>query len=142
MILNKSAREISDHVDTQGQIQIRDDTMCLVKQNSRTFLSIDKWTSAFIIFTNIMLEKYQTRAQELLKYMRDIRMVAARSGNGWFSYDEQFRLRKASDPHSSWGIINPELWLIHVTNNYVPTQAQSKPNPSMQNSSFEGWGTI
>lgn len=131
-ILLKSARELSDHLETQGQIQIRNGTMCLVKHKPRTFLSIDKWTSAFIIFTSIMLEKYRSRAQEFLKYMRDVRLAADRSANGWFTYDEQFRLRKVSDPHSSWGIINSELWLIHVTNNYT-MQAQEKPIPPTQN---------
>lgn len=105
--------------------------MCLVEHKPRTFLSIDKWTSAFIIFTIIMLEKYRSRAQELLKYMGDVRMAADRSGNGWFAYDEQFRLCKVSDQHSSWGIINSELWLIHVTNNYT-MQAQEKPTSPTQ----------
>lgn len=79
-----------------------------------------------------MLEKYRSRAQEFLKYMRDIRLAADRSGNGWFTYDEQFRIRKASDPHSFWGIINSELWLIHVTNNYT-MQAKEKPISPTQN---------
>lgn len=103
-----------------------------MKHKPCTFLSIDKWTSAFIIFTSIMLEKYRFRVQEFLKYMRDVRLAADRSGNGWFTYDEQFRLRKVSDPHSSWGIINSELWLIHVTNNYT-MQTQEKPIPPTQN---------
>lgn len=59
-ILLKSVREISDHLNTQGQIQVRNGTMCLVKQKPRIFLSIDKWTSAFIIFTSVMLEKYRS----------------------------------------------------------------------------------
>lgn len=64
--------------------------------------------------------------------MRDVRVAADRSGNGWFTNDEQFRLRKVSDPHSSWGIINSELWLIHVTNNYT-MQAQEKSISPTQN---------
>lgn len=50
----------------------------------------------------------------MLKYMRDIRLAAARS-QGWFKYDEQSRLRKASHPESSWGVINHEFWLLYVT---------------------------
>ena len=123
-LLLKSARELVDHVDTQGQIQIRNGTMCLVKQKSNSFLSIEKWTSAFIIFTSIILEKYRTRSQELLKYMRDIRIAASRS-SGWFKYDEQFRLQKVANPHSSWGQINSELWLLYITNN-TPSQVPDK----------------
>lgn len=106
--------------------------MCLVKHKPRTFLSIDKWTLDFIIFTSIMLEKYRSGAQEFFKYMRDVRMAADRSLNGWFTYDEQFRLCKVSDPHSTWGIINFELWLIHVTNNYT-MQSQEKPTSPTHN---------
>lgn len=71
-----------------------------------------------------MLEIYRARAQEFIKYMRDIRMAADRSSNGWLIYDEQFRIRKASDPHSSWGTINSELWLMYVNNN---PKAHNKP---------------
>ena len=60
-----------------------------------------------------MLEKYRSRAQEFLKYMRDIRLAASRS-QGWFRYDEQYRLRQANNSVSSWGIINQEFWLLYI----------------------------
>ena len=78
---------------------------------------------------SVMLEKYHTRAQELIKYMRDIRIAADRSP-GWQKYDEQYRLKKQSDPQSSWGIINSELWLLYTSNPYQ-TQAQ-KSNLNQQ----------
>lgn len=64
-----------------------------------------------------MLEKYRARAQEFMKYMRDIRMAAERSSDVWFIYHEQYRHRKASDPHSSCRTINSELWLMYANNN-------------------------
>ena len=33
-------------------------------------------------------------------------------GLDWKAYDEQFRLRKAQDPTSSWAAIDTELWLL------------------------------
>ncbi|VDI02979.1 Hypothetical predicted protein [Mytilus galloprovincialis] len=45
-----------------------------------------------MVFMSVYIEKYSTRAQELLKYMRDIRLAATRSEN-WATYDEQFRLK-------------------------------------------------
>jgi hypothetical protein len=33
---------------------------------------------------------------------------------GWVQYDEQFRLRKARYPTSSWGVVDMELWLLCV----------------------------
>lgn len=46
--------------------------------------------------------------------MRDIRLSAARS-QGWLKNDEQYRLRKASTPESSWGIVSQEFWLSYMT---------------------------
>ena len=40
-VLLKSARELNELADMQGQIQIRNGTMWLVKQKSNSFLSID-----------------------------------------------------------------------------------------------------
>lgn len=74
---------------------------------------------------SIMLEKYRARTQEFIKYIRDIRKAAEWSSNGWFIYDKTFHLRKASDPHSSLGTINSELWLMYVNNNaqaYIKSQ--------------------
>jgi hypothetical protein len=34
---------------------------------------------------------------------------------GWAAYDEQYRLRKARYPHTPWGDIDMELWLLHVS---------------------------
>lgn len=133
-LLLKSAIELDNEIESKGELQIRDGKMCLVKQKTNSFLSIEKWTTAFIIFSSIMLEKYRTRTQEMLKYMRDIRIAASKS-SGWYKYDEQFRLRKASDPHSSWGQINTELWLLFVNNNktpFNPDQPHNAYNPTIK----------
>ncbi|XP_056010375.1 uncharacterized protein LOC125679942 isoform X2 [Ostrea edulis] len=57
-LLLRSARELDGHLETQGQIEIRNGAMCLVKPKHNSFLSIEKWSSAFIIFTSIMLETH------------------------------------------------------------------------------------
>jgi hypothetical protein len=47
--------------------------------------------------------------------MFNVRLAASRgSGTGWAAYDEQYRLRKARYPHTPWGDIDMELWLLHV----------------------------
>ncbi|CAC5398741.1 unnamed protein product [Mytilus coruscus] len=51
---------------------------------------------------------------ETAKYMRDIRFAAKKS-HGWGTYDEQFRLRKAQRPQSSWAVINQDLWSFYIT---------------------------
>ncbi|CAG2239286.1 unnamed protein product [Mytilus edulis] len=80
-----------------------------------------------MIFMSVYIEKYSTRAQELLKYMRDIRLAATRSEN-WATYDEQFRLKIEKESNLSWGNIHGEYWLLHITSptvhNSVSVQSQ------------------
>lgn len=79
-------------------------------------LTIEKWTSAFVVFMSILLECHLSRAFELLKYMDCIRTIAYRfPGNGWVHYDRQFRLRMARDPAKSWASVDSELWLTCIT---------------------------
>ncbi|ESO92305.1 hypothetical protein LOTGIDRAFT_162608 [Lottia gigantea] len=80
---------------------------------SSKILDIEKWTNAFIIFMSIYISAHPCKSQDLLKYMRSVRLGASRSrGMGW-----KFRLRKAADPTSSWGNVDYELWLIYMANN-------------------------
>lgn len=76
--------------------------------------SIELWTTAFISFTSIFCTIHTTRFQELLKYMSDVRLGAYRGAN-WKQYDEQYRLRKALNPLSSWAEVDVELWLIYMS---------------------------
>ena len=74
--------------------------------------SIDKWLSAFHTFMAVYLEKHPARAGELLKYAETIRAASHQfPGLGWRAYDEQFRLRRAADPASSWADMDLELWV-------------------------------
>ncbi|VDI63887.1 Hypothetical predicted protein [Mytilus galloprovincialis] len=68
-------------------------------------------------------EKQSSLAQELLKYMRDIRFAANKS-HGWGTYDEQFRLRKAQRPQSSWAVIKPRLMVILYNNSYERSRSK------------------
>lgn len=115
--LLKPEREALNDLEA-GDIKIKNQKIVLEPSKPRSFLDIDDWTSAYIIFMSVMLEKFQTRTQEMLKYMRDIRLASRRSTRfGWGTYDEQYRLRKERDPYSSWGVINQELWLFYVHSN-------------------------
>ena len=60
----------------------------------------------------VYLEKHPARAGELLKYAETIRAASHQfPGLGWRAYDEQFRLRRAADPASSWADMDLELWV-------------------------------
>ena len=48
--------------------------------------------------------------------MHTVRMAASRDyPQGWVNYDEQYRLRKALSPSSSWGVVDMELWMLCVS---------------------------
>lgn len=116
-LLLKSARELEDMAQGNGELKLRDGRLVLEKETkNKTIYNIEAWTSAFLIYTSVMLEKHPTKAQELLKYMRDIRMAAKNSKSAaWVKYDEQFRLKRAKYPTSSWGKIDGELWLLSMS---------------------------
>ena len=91
----------------QGQLSIQPN------QPQTKIVSIEMWTDAFLIFISIYCSAHPSLIQDLLKYMQSVRLGSKRCvGLGWKTYDEQFRLRKAQDPASSWSTIDIELWLL------------------------------
>ncbi|XP_048242469.1 uncharacterized protein LOC125374841 [Haliotis rufescens] len=88
----------------------------VIRRNYPRINTIEEWTDAFLIFVSIYLEKFGGKAQHMLKYMNIVRMAATRMKvYGWRSYDQQFRLRHAHNPHEPWSVINNELWLMFAT---------------------------
>lgn len=101
--------------------------LALQSPRSAKIHSTEKWTSVFIIFTSIYCRAHVSRFQQLLKYMHLVRLASSRCavGNmGWKNYDEQFRLRKVSDPSSSWGVVDTELWLLYIGGGNTNTTSQ------------------
>ena len=86
------------------------------KQQHKKIVNIETWTDAFLIFTSIYCTAHSLKFQDLLKYIHCIRLGSKRCSGGWKAYDEQFRLRMAQDPSSSWAVVDPELWLIYMQN--------------------------
>lgn len=114
-LLTKSpSRQLANFPDHEGDLVVKGGHMRIESLPCRAIPNIHTWTSAFMIYMSILLEKQSSLAQELLKYMRDIRFAANKS-HGWGTYDEQFRLRKAQRPQSSWAVINQDLWSFYIT---------------------------
>lgn len=87
--------------------------------------SIELWTDAFLVFSYIYCTAHPERFREMLKYMHTIRLGAKRTGAvGWKTYDEQYRLRKAQNPASSWGVVDHELWLLYMHASTPPFATQ------------------
>jgi hypothetical protein len=88
---------------------------------------------------DILLEKWPFRAREYLIYVQNIRLAASScQNNGWLVYDEQYRLKKARFPFSSWGVIDQELWILCVTtsnlSNTMDANRNSGKEPFSENS--------
>lgn len=114
-VLLKSAKDLSTDSYVDGDLVLKGGMFTVVNKKIESIHNIHTWTTAFIIYMDILLEKWPSKARELLKYMQSIRLAASRSSNnGWSVYDEQFRLKKARFPSSSWALIDHELWILYV----------------------------
>ena len=90
------------------------------------------WTDAFIVYLSIYCSVHCEFFLGVLKYINTIRMAEKRCGPnnfGWTNYDEQFRLKIAGTPSTSWEEIDLEFWLIYV---YSNTQADVQLNTRSQ----------
>ena len=103
-VLLKQARDLRTDPHFTGELVIKNGQLVIEKRHLKSINNIHTWTTAFLIYMSIYLEKFPGKAQELIKYMHSIRLAAGRPGHlGWSKYDEQFRLKKERHPTSSWG---------------------------------------
>jgi len=100
--------------DTQKIAFLHGELVVQPKQSQQKITSVEVWTDAFIIYLSIYCSAHPDKFHDLLKYMNTIRLGAKQSTIGWRLYDEQFRLRKAQNPTSSWANIDTELWLLYM----------------------------
>ena len=97
-VLQKSARELATDSKLSGGLSIKGGQLTVTQPKIATISNIHVWTSAFMISMGV-----------------NVRLAASRgSGTGWAAYDEQYRLRKARYPHTPWGDIDMELWLLRL----------------------------
>ena len=100
-VLQKSARELATDSKLSGGLSIKGGQLTVTQPKIVAISNIHVWTSAFMIFMGVMLEKWSNKGHEYLKYMFNVRLAASRgSGTGWAAYDERYRLRKARYPHT------------------------------------------
>lgn len=113
--LLKSAKEFAYDPQFNGELAVKGGQLTVVQQKPFSIKNIHAWTSAFMIYMGIMLEKWPNKGQEYLKYMCNVRLAADRgSGTGWVLCDEQYRLRKVRYSFSSWGELDMVLWFLYV----------------------------
>lgn len=123
----KHVRDLRTDPRITGELVIKSVQLVIEKQHLKLINNINTWTTAFTIFMAIYLEKFPGKAQDMLKYMHNIRLAAGRQGHlGWAKYDKQFRLKMERHPTSSWGVVDVKLWVMFIS----PGQLQQSPSHS------------
>ena len=116
-----SLLETGQVVSEQQKMSLVNGELVFQQVRKQKINNIETWTDAFINFIGIYCSVHTDHFNELLKYMYTIRLGSKSiSGSGWIQYDEQYRLRKAMNPSSSWSIMDSELWLLYMNNNHGP----------------------
>ena len=101
-MLFKQARDLYTDAHKTGELVIKNGQLVVARQHLRDITNIHTWTTAFIVYMSIYLEKFPGKAQEMLGYMHNVRLAASRVGyNGWSKYDEQYRPKKERNPSMS-----------------------------------------
>ena len=139
-LMLKSNQTLLNELSTVGNLAIKEGILSVVHKKSSPIRNIHVWTSAFMVYASVMLEKWPNKGLEFLKYMQTVRTAASRGcPGGWVLYDEQYRLRKAHFPASSWGVVDSELWMFYVTtpnNIQVNNPVNSSPSLVRNNLSY------
>ena len=85
----KSAKDLVNEPSLEGELAIKGGIFTVVNQKKNYINNIHVWTSAFMIYASVKLEKFPNNGQEYLMYMQTVRMAASRGVNGgWVQYDE------------------------------------------------------
>ncbi|CAG2225484.1 unnamed protein product [Mytilus edulis] len=99
-LLLKSAAVLGSDSTLDGDFVLKGGALTVVNKKPDSLNNIEIWTSVFMIYMAILLEKWPMKAQEYLKYMQSIRLASSRgTNNGWAVYDDQYRLKKSAFHH-------------------------------------------
>lgn len=84
-LLLKSNRDLVNESNLEGDLTVRRGTLAVVKKTASPIKNIHVWTSAFMIYASILLEKWPNKGLELFKYLHTIRLAASRGylGDGF-----------------------------------------------------------
>ncbi|XP_035682069.1 uncharacterized protein LOC118419662 [Branchiostoma floridae] len=90
-------------------------------QESRR-LTIDQWTSAFLVFQFIYMQQHPQHGPHLVSYLHLIRDLASRRAQCG-KYDEQFRHHRETSPDTPWNTPHLQLYVDALTGIPPPDQA-------------------
>ena len=75
--------------------------------------SYSKWEQAFRVYSNILTNKFPSKATELLQYNHTIHTAATSYiWDNVYSYDKEFRHHISRHPHRPWNVILQQAWTM------------------------------
>ncbi len=88
----------------------------LQSKREKEIKNISLWMTAFHILMSIALEKYPCRAIGMLHFCERVRMAARDfPAEIWVKFNQQARLRQATDPTRPWATLDRDLWFTELT---------------------------
>ena len=63
-LLLKSARELVNEPNLEGDLAIKGGVLAVVSKQINTIRNIQTWTSAFMVYASLMLEKWPNKGME------------------------------------------------------------------------------
>ena len=108
------------------------------ERKPKSDLTIDQWTTAFMVYMSVYLQHHDNELQPMLAYQEMVRGLAREHrGDAWARYDLEFRSRKEADPTRSWRTIDNQLWLQlftqspkeHITELKAKVSGNSQKSP-------------
>ncbi|MEW8548013.1 MAG: hypothetical protein AB2693_31300 [Candidatus Thiodiazotropha sp.] len=96
----------------------------------KKFMSIEKWTDAFNIFSSVRRLRFPAEADGLAAYMNLIRRIANERGS-WYFYDTNFRKMKQTEDRA-WDEIENELFLIALNRKQQPFRHSRESDTASQ----------
>ena len=84
-LMLKSGKDLVHDSQLNGEITVKGGQLTVLQQKHNQIKNIRTWTSAFINFMSIMLEKWPDKAQVYLKYMQllDWRLRGCQTWDGF-----------------------------------------------------------
>ena len=100
---NEVTFRLSDSTHQSRRLSVETTT----KDNQR--LSIERWTSAFLVYAAVMVERQPESSPGLFKYLSVVRKMADHN-KAWSYYDREFRIMYQGNM-VPWGSVHQELYL-------------------------------
>ncbi|CAH1274772.1 uncharacterized protein [Branchiostoma lanceolatum] len=98
-------------------------------------LSLEQWTTAFLIFHYIYIQLHPSHSPQLLAYQHLVRTLADRQAD-WLRYDELFRQYREKNPTAPWDTPHLQLYVdaLYPAPSSTASSARSTPPSSTASS--------